>query len=53
MNKRLFLFKMRRFEKKSVVPVAGQAAVKVKRIATDVWLYVYRKSVEVSKTLAN
>ena len=33
--------------KKSVSPAAGKAALDVKRIATDVWQYAYRKSVEV------
>jgi hypothetical protein len=35
--------------KKTVSPMAGKAAVEVKRIATDVWLYVYGKSAVVAR----
>ena len=29
--------------KKSIAPAAGQAGLAIKRVATDVWSYVYRK----------
>jgi hypothetical protein len=38
---------------KSVGPAAGKATVQVKRVTGDVWQYVYSKSSEVSKVLAN
>ena len=37
--------------KKSVMPVADRTAIGVKQVATDVWRYAYRKSVELSDTL--
>ena len=37
--------------KKSVSPAVGKAAVDVKRFATDVWKYAYRKSAEASNLL--
>ena len=38
--------------RKTIVPAANKAAVKIKIAANDVWDYAYRKSVDASKALS-